>query len=237
MTYKEFITKYNGKGIDYDGVAGVQCVDLAKQYLHDVFGISPGAWGDAHAYYDNFNNIPALKNNFTRIANTADFVPEQGDIVVWSSALSSGGWGHIAIATGEGDATYFYSYDQNWTGKHDVCTKVRHTYKCVLGVLRAKSAVTSAAKQSAATVFKAGTYTLTTNVNVRTGAGKSYRIKKRSELTADGKKNALMQNDACLKTGTKVTVSLVERKSNSEYWGKIPSGWICLMFGGGKYVK
>jgi hypothetical protein len=244
MTYKDFIAKYNGKGIDYDGVAGVQCVDLAKQYLHDVFGISPGAWGDAHAYYDNFNSIPALKNNFTRIANTADFVPKQGDIVVWSSALSSGGWGHIAIATGEGDTTYFYSYDQNWTGKHDVCTKIKHTYKCVLGVLRPKNqtsatakATTSTVTKSTATAFKAGTYTLTTNVNVRTGAGKSYRLKQRSELTADGKKNALMQNDACLKTGTKVTVSLVERKSNSEYWGKIPSGWICLMYGGAKYVK
>jgi hypothetical protein len=144
MTYSEFIAKYNGKGIDYNGVAGVQCVDLVKQYLHDVFGMNPGKWGDAHAYYDNFNNIPELKSKFTRIANTPNFVPKQGDIVVWSSALSSGGWGHIAIATGEGDTTYFSSYDQNWTGKHDACTKVKHTYNCVLGVLRAKSKFDSA---------------------------------------------------------------------------------------------
>lgn len=51
-TYTEFIKKYNGKAKDYDGVAGVQCVDLIKYYLKEVFGLNPGAWGDAHCYYD-----------------------------------------------------------------------------------------------------------------------------------------------------------------------------------------
>ncbi len=137
MTYKEFIAKYNGKGMDYDAVAGVQCVDLAKYYLKEVFGISAGAWGDAHAYYDNYDNLPLLKANFERIPNTPSFVPKQGDIVVWSANLN-GGWGHIAIATGEGNTNTFYSYDQNWNGRNDPCTKVRHTYSHVLGVLRPK---------------------------------------------------------------------------------------------------
>lgn len=137
MNHNEFIKKYNGKGIDYDGVAGVQCVDLIKFYLRDVFSISAGAWGDAHAYYDNYNNLPLLKSNFERIPNTPSFVPKKGDIVVWSVSLN-GGWGHIAIATGEGNTSTFYSYDQNWNGRNDPCTKVRHTYSHVLGVLRAK---------------------------------------------------------------------------------------------------
>ena len=33
MTFDEFIKTYNGKKIDYDGVCGVQCVDLIKLYL------------------------------------------------------------------------------------------------------------------------------------------------------------------------------------------------------------
>ncbi|MBR1749891.1 MAG: CHAP domain-containing protein, partial [Ruminococcus sp.] len=136
-----------GKAVDYDGVAGAQCVDLAKCYLKEVFGISPGAWGDAHCYYDNFGSIPALKENFTRIANTPDFVPKKGDIAVWKSSLSSGGWGHIAICTGEGDTMHFYSYDQNWTGKHDPCTKIKHSYTAFAGVLRPKD-------QSRITVLK-----------------------------------------------------------------------------------
>lgn len=136
-TYSEFIKKYNGKAKDYDGVAGVQCVDLIKYYLKEVFGINPGAWGDAHCYYDNFNNISALTKNFVRIANTPSFVPQKGDIVVWAPSLN-GGWGHIAIATGQGDTKCFYSHDQNWTGNHDACKMVKHNYNHVYGVLRPK---------------------------------------------------------------------------------------------------
>lgn len=135
-TYEQFIAAHKGKAADYDGVAGAQCVDLAKFYLHEVFGIEPGAWGDAHCWYDNYASILPLKSNFARIPNTPDFVPKKGDIVVWSSSLSAGGWGHIAICTGEGDKQHFYSYDQNWTGRHDACTRIRHDYRAVAGVLR-----------------------------------------------------------------------------------------------------
>ena len=133
MNYNEFINTYNGKSFDYDGVAGTQCVDLAKMYLDKVFGIKAGAWGNAKDYYENFNNLP-LKNSFTRIANTASFVPQKGDIVVWGAGLGNT-YGHIAVATGEGNTSNFYSYDLNWGGK--TVKKVQHTYKGFLGVLRA----------------------------------------------------------------------------------------------------
>ena len=131
MNYQEFINEYNGKSFDYDGVAGVQCVDLAKMYLDKVFGIKPGAWGNAKDYYENFNNLP-IKNSFTRIANTPSFVPQKGDIVVWGTGV--GKYGHIAIATGEGNTHQFYSYDLNWGSKK--VHKVLHNYKGFLGVLR-----------------------------------------------------------------------------------------------------
>lgn len=134
MNYQEFINTYNGKSIDYDGVAGVQCVDLAKMYLNKVFGLNPGAWGNAKDYYLNYNNLP-LKNTFNRIANTASFVPQKGDIVVWGARLGNT-YGHIAIATGEGNTSNFYSYDLNWGSK--VVSKIQHNYKGFLGVLRAK---------------------------------------------------------------------------------------------------
>lgn len=135
MNYQEFINDFDGKALDYDGVAGVQCVDLAKFYLNRVFGLKPGAWGNAKDYYENYNNIPTLKNNFTRIANTPSFVPQKGDIVVWGVKLGNT-YGHIAIATGEGDTSQFYSYDMNWGDK--ACKKVLHNYKGFLGVLRPK---------------------------------------------------------------------------------------------------
>lgn len=138
-TYNQFINDHVGKAVDYDRVAGAQCVDLAKCYLKEVFGLESGAWGDAHSWYDNFNNIPTLRENFTRIPNTPSFVPKKGDIGIWDSGLSAGGWGHIAICTGEGDTNLFYSYDQNWNGRHDPCTKLRHTYVHFAGVLRPKN--------------------------------------------------------------------------------------------------
>lgn len=158
-TYSQFINDHIGKAVDYDKVAGAQCVDLAKCYLKEVFGLESGAWGDAHSWYDNYNNIPTLKENFTRIPNTPDFVPKKGDIGVWNSGLSAGGWGHIAVCTGEGDTNHFYSYDQNWNGRHDPCTKVYHTYNHFAGVLRPKdqSRITPAAKKALDTEgFKRG---------------------------------------------------------------------------------
>ncbi len=134
MNYSEFISEYNGKSFDYDGVSGVQCVDLIKMYLNKVFGLNPGAWGNAKDYYENFNNLP-LKNSFDRIANTTEFVPQKGDIAVWGAGLGNT-YGHISIATGEGDTSNFYSYDLNWNGK--TVHKVQHNYNGFLGVLRPK---------------------------------------------------------------------------------------------------
>ncbi len=37
MNYDEFVNEYIGEGIDYDGVYGVQCVDLTQLYVDKVF--------------------------------------------------------------------------------------------------------------------------------------------------------------------------------------------------------
>lgn len=133
MNYNEFINKYLGKSIDYDGIAGVQCVDLIKLYLDKVYNIKAGSWGNAKDYFINFDKLP-IKNSFEKIVNTANFVPAQGDICVWGSIISK--YGHVAIATGEGDTKYFYSYDLNWGSKE--VRFVEHNYKGFLGVLRYK---------------------------------------------------------------------------------------------------
>ena len=135
MTFDEFVNAYLGKAPDYDGAYGVQCTDLIKLYVEKVFGVSAGSasWGNAKYYY---TNTPAkLKNITTKIANTASFVPKKGDIMVWNGNVG-GGAGHVAICTGEGTTSYFYSYDQNWNGK--AMHKVKHDYDNVYGVLRPK---------------------------------------------------------------------------------------------------
>lgn len=84
-----------------------------------------------------------------------------------------------------------------------------------------------------ATSYKVGkTYTLQANMKVRTGAGTSYRQKKRSELTADGRKHAQNFTYAVLKKGTRVTCLQIAGN-----WMKIPSGWVCCKQGGAVYIR
>ncbi|MFR5877076.1 MAG: SH3 domain-containing protein [Eubacterium sp.] len=95
-----------------------------------------------------------------------------------------------------------------------------------------KTAVTNSAP-----TFKVGnTYTLITNVKVRTGAGTNYAQKKTSQLTVDGRKHALNQTYAVLRNGTKFTVQQI-KKNGSDIWVKIPSGWICVYYHSSKYAK
>ena len=134
MNFTEFINTYNGKKVDYDKVAGYQCVDLAKLYMNKVLGIKPYAIGNAEAYWYKYNQVDFLRDNFIKIPNTASFIPQKGDIVLWG--LKHGKYGHIAVADGIGTTSYFYSYDQNW-GINKAIHRVKHNYKSGFeGVLR-----------------------------------------------------------------------------------------------------
>ncbi len=82
-----------------------------------------------------------------------------------------------------------------------------------------------------------GTYTLQNDMKVRSGAGTNYAQVKTSSLSANDKKNAYNQTYAVLKKGTKITLKDVVKKSSTEYWGKIESGYVCLMSGSTKYAK
>lgn len=78
-------------------------------------------------------------------------------------------------------------------------------------------------------------YTLQVELKVRTGAGTNYRAKKRSELTADGRKHD-KDGDACLDAGTQITCQQV-KNVGSDIWIKCPSGWVAAYYQGSKYIK
>jgi len=83
--------------------------------------------------------------------------------------------------------------------------------------------------------YTTGTYVTTVDeLNVRTGAGTNYNRKAKYQLTADGQRHSNSYGQ--LNSGTRVTVSQV-KKVGSDWWGKIPSGWICLEYGGKQYAK
>jgi hypothetical protein len=141
MTYDEFEKKYLGKAVDFDGVAGVQCVDLVDQYLKDCFGIT-GVWcNGAKDLYNNFGDYPALVSAFDRVPNTPELVVRKGDIVIWGG----GSWGHTGIGTGEGNVDWFFTIEENTLGQQEPTQKVRHSFandisNPCLGVLRPKTA-------------------------------------------------------------------------------------------------
>lgn len=138
MTIKQFIDKWIGKEADFDGHYQGQCVDLFRYYCQEVLQIKQpaGVWGAAN-FWTNFDTDPVLKEHFTKIANTADFVPKEGDVAVWNFN-AGGGYGHIAIVIGKDHTkSYFHSFDQNWS-RVSYCEIVKHTYTNLYGVLRPK---------------------------------------------------------------------------------------------------
>lgn len=135
MYLKDFINKYNGKKVDYDGAYGGQCVDLFRYFNKEVLEIAqPKGVNGAKDFWNNYSKDVNLYNNFDKIANTPTFVPQEGDIAIWGN----GAYGHIAICTGKGDVNTFESFDQNYpTGS--VCHYQSHNYSGFLGVFRPKS--------------------------------------------------------------------------------------------------
>ena len=117
-----------GSKIDMDGYPTsnpYQCVDLIMAY-YEYLGVSRVS-GNGCDYSHN-----SLPSGWTRIQNTPSFVPEPGDIVVWTDA----GWqyGHVAIFL-SGNTSNFTSIDQNWPKGSEV-KEVSHNYNYVWGVIR-----------------------------------------------------------------------------------------------------
>ena len=108
MTYKEFVNKYNGKYIDFDGSYGSQCWDLAQFYFKEVLDL-PRSILDGCGLVSNMLYPPkrqVLEQYF-------DEVPinkmQQGDVVIWD-------YGHIAIYDHyeqNNDSCYFFSQNPN----------------------------------------------------------------------------------------------------------------------------
>ena len=195
-----------------------QCVSLIQQYLYKVFGKSFKAYGNAK---DWANNYP--KSYFNKLSKSTKLQP--GDVLVYGSNYG-GGYGHIGLIDCNGKW-----YDQNGIKSKKIAYRDKpfSGYVCVL---RPKNQDKLGLNE-----YKVGsTYTLTTNVKVRAGAGIDKKRKKTNELTVDGKKHALDQENATLKEGTKVTVQEV-KTVDGDTWVRIPSGWIAAKYNGDVYLK
>lgn len=80
-------------------------------------------------------------------------------------------------------------------------------------------------------------YKLKYNIKVRAWYGTSARWKNKSELTTDGKKNAVkLTTKAVLKKGTTVTCKNIYYENNN-IWFLIPSGYIAVYYKGKEFIE
>ena len=137
MTIVEFVKKNNGKKVDYDGVFGAQCVDLFRQYVLDVLGISEhtgscSTSGGAKDLYLDYNKMPLEKKYFVRITNKSF---EPGDVLVWDEN-GTNKFGHVAIYLGKLDND-FIVFEQNGIAQDGAKIALRSRER-LLGGLRKK---------------------------------------------------------------------------------------------------
>lgn len=221
--YSDWLKKNLGQKIDFDGLYGLQCFDWFNRYATDLFSV-PTKLLYAHSYaYQLFTNFN-MGDYFTKIANTASFVPQKGDVCIWSSALN-GKAGHVAIATGEGNTKEFYVTEQNTDGTGTKpSAKVKRNYNYFLGVLRPKdqSVFKDPDKTAIGTIFVANRkykVTAKSGLKIRAGAGTNYGV---VGSAAKGKSYKLIE---FLKVG-------------NDIWGKISTKhWICVSQSGTLYVN
>lgn len=138
MTLEQFVNKYNGKKVDYDGAYGAQCVDLFRQYAKEGLDIPEhtgpcATTGGAKDLYNDFLKMPLEKKYFTRTANTTG--AKAGDVLIWNSTPTNK-YGHVAINLGRlGNS--FIVFEQNGITQAGAEIKVR-SKEGLLGYLRKK---------------------------------------------------------------------------------------------------
>ena len=80
MTLTQFIKKYLGTKVDFDGRNGPQCVDLARRYFADVLEIpQPPSVEGAKDLIKNSGQLAVTKESVL-----ADYT--RGDVLVWDAA-------------------------------------------------------------------------------------------------------------------------------------------------------
>lgn len=138
MTLEEFVNKYNGRPVDYDGVYGAQCVDLFRQYVKEVWEIkehtgSCSTSGGAKDLYLDYNKMPIEKKYFTRSSTKS---PKAGDVVIWDSSQTNK-YGHVAICLGVLGKDTIIVFEQDGFKQNGANVNIRSKGN-MLGVLRKK---------------------------------------------------------------------------------------------------
>lgn len=102
MTLKRFIITYNGQKLDWDKANGFQCVDLFRQYCHDVLNVEQCS--SVIGAKDLIKNPGKLKVTYDSYA--------PGDVLIYG-ATKSNKYGHVCILVSLLDSDTFIVFEQD----------------------------------------------------------------------------------------------------------------------------
>jgi len=97
MTLGEFVEKYKGAKVDFDGMHGAQCVDLARRYFKDVWGIPQPEGVIGAKDFANAEGRPVQGKyaEFVQMTAIGQRIPA-GAVVVFRETATNP-YGHIGI--------------------------------------------------------------------------------------------------------------------------------------------
>lgn len=192
-----------------------QCVSLIQQLLYHVLGIPFKVRGNAKDWAYNADVL----SHFNKLSSNTNLTA--GDILVYG-ANYGGGYGHMGFIGSDGKF-----YDQNGTrslavGYRDI------PFSGYICVLRSKNGINIGNDG-----YTTGNYKTLDIMRVRDGVW--GRQKGYSELTEDGKKNAL--SNGCYKKGTIFTAIEIINHGDGSVWTRGYSGYICIKEGNNVYCE
>lgn len=178
MHIDEWIKDVKAKrGIDVDGAHGNQCMDLYNDYCHRVLGVD-GKTGCASAKLI-ISKDKTIKKYTKQIKNTPSFIPQKGDIAVWTG----GEYGHVAIVRdNESTVNVLRTIDQNWVAQKITEENHNYLYLAPLYFLRPLNQSNIEAKKAKPKAQK------TFKVRVDKSCGAMVRVKPNTKAALGGSK-------------------------------------------------
>lgn len=95
MTAKDFYNKHNGRAVDIDGTAGIQCVDLFKAFTKENYGISN--YNCTNGYASGLWIYRKSKPYYSKFKEVSINSLQNGDWVFWAKGSKPCPKSHVAM--------------------------------------------------------------------------------------------------------------------------------------------
>lgn len=114
--YKAYRKAKLGKWVDFDGVYGMQCVDLVKDFVKEFHGVSLGSFsGSAIAGWETGS---PFSEKWKKVKYTEGRIPQLWDVIFFDKTPKMP-YGHVAIALTGTKARLAILEQNGKTGKGD----------------------------------------------------------------------------------------------------------------------